>query len=105
MISIYNLWLPTLKLRLSISDNLRDQILLDYLRIAHRNLFNNYYEIPFTVENALIEKHIWYDDEVTKMAVIHLAVTYFSNPDENMEATNVKDDRMVIRIIGNRMVY
>ena len=105
MLDFYKKWLPTLKLRLSISDSLRDQILLEYLKIAHVNLWQNYYELPLDINNEVPTSHPWSDDSKTKLAVIHLAVTYYSNPDINLEATNVRDDRMVIRIIGGRMVY
>lgn len=100
----YKTWLPTLKLRLSLADNYRDTLLLEYLKIAHRNLWINYYEKELVNDEVPLSEK-WATDEITKMATIHLAVTYFSNPDENLEATNVKDDRMVIRIIGHRMVY
>lgn len=105
MLEVYKKWLPTLKLRLSISDPYRDQILTDYLKIAHTNLWQNYYELELDQNNQIPETHEWSSDTITKMAVIHLAVTYYSNPDINLEATNVKDDKMVIRIIGSRMVY
>jgi hypothetical protein len=42
---------------------------------------------------------------MTKMAVLHLAVTLFSNPDINLEAKDVKDDRMIQRIVGSRIGY
>lgn len=105
MTHIYNKWLPLLKMRLSIADNFRDTILIDYLEIAHKNLWKNYYELKLDLDGNVPESHIWSKDTITKMATLHLAVTYFSNPDINLEATNVKDDRMVIRLIGSRMVY
>lgn len=94
-------WLNDLKLRLSISDNYRDKILLDYLKISHEAIWTQYYQLklPFDIT------HPWYQDEKTKMATLHLAVTLFSNPDINLEAKDVKDDRMIMRILADRMSY
>ena len=98
----YKNWLSILKLRLSLNDSLRDNILLDYLKISHENLWTNYYRLEW---NEDVESHPWFNDEKTKLAVIHLSVTLFSNPDENLEAKDVKDDRVIMRLLGNRMVY
>lgn len=97
-------WLSDLKLRLSLSDSLRDNILLDYLKISHRNIWTNYYRLEL-INNEVPEDHPWAYDTITKYATLHLAITLFSNPDENLEAKDVKDDRMIMRILGNRMVY
>lgn len=94
-------WLNDLKLRLSISDSFRDKILLDYLRISHEAIWTQYYQFQLPMDIT----HPWYNDSKTKMATLHLAVTLFSNPDINLEARDVKDDRMVMRILANRMVY
>lgn len=94
-------WLNDLKLRLSISDTFRDQILLDYLRISHEAIWTQYYQLQLPVD----ADHPWYNDFKTKMATLHLAVTLFSNPDINLEARDVKDDRMIMRILADRMKY
>ena len=94
-------WLNDLKLRLSISDTFRDQLLLDYLKISHEAVWTQYYQMPLPTNSY----HPWYRDAKTKMATLHLAVTLFSNPDINLEAKDVKDDRMMMRILADRMVY
>lgn len=105
----YNKWLDPFKIHLSLSldDDSRDEALLFYLEIAHKNIWECYYrldnEFPFASFEAL--NHPWYIDKITQMAVRHLATVLFQNPDENLEATNVKDDRMIMRILGSRMAY
>lgn len=102
---LYLKWLPDFKQRLAISDNYRDNLLIDYLYEAHKMLWDVYYELnlnTFDVDGAM---HPWYSDTTTKLAVFHLAVTLYENPDENIQAQNVKDDRVVIRIIRSRMKY
>lgn len=98
-------WLEQLKLNLSIADNNRDDILLDYIEIAHENIWTQYYELELDNENKVPENHKWAYDLKTKLATLHLAAIYFSNPDINMEATNVVDGRMIYRILGARISY
>lgn len=102
---LYLKWLPEFKQRLSISDNFRDPLLIDYLYISHKNLWSLYYELPFNQFEEPSENHPWFSDPTTKLAVFHLAVGLYENPDETYQAQNVKDDRVIIRIIGERMKY
>lgn len=94
-------WLNDLKLRLAISDNVRNSLLLEYLQVSHENIWTQYYgfQLPIDIN------HDWASDKTTKLATLHLAVTLFNNPDVNLEAQNVKDDRMLMRILGSRMRY
>lgn len=106
----YNAWLRDLKIHLALSldDITRDDTLLILLEIAHKNIWECYYRFDqkdFAFASLKALQHPWYSDKITKMAVNHLATTIFQNPDENLEATNVKDDRMIMRIIGSRMSY
>ena len=101
----YKEWLPTFKLLISIADVVRDAVLLDYLEIAHKNIWTNYYRLPLAEDGSIPLLHAWSKDTMTKMAVLHLAVTLFSNPDINLEAKDVKDDRMIQRIVGSRIGY
>lgn len=101
---LYIKWLPEFKQRIAISDNLRDNLLTDYLYIAHKNLWTRYYELPLLNDEPNIY-HNWYSDTITKIAVFHLATGLYENPDEVFQSQNVKDDRVIIRIIGERMKY
>jgi len=101
----YKNWLADLKLRLSIADTIRDNILLEYLQIAHINIWKDYYRLSLNPAEEIPMENPWAQDSKTKMATLHLAVTFFSNPDINLEARDVKDDRMIQRIIGSRMGY
>lgn len=94
-------WLNDLKLRLAISDNVRNPLLLEYLQIALENIWTQYYGFQLPVDFT----HEWISDKATKLATLHLAVTLFNNPDINLEAQNVRDDRMLMRILGSRMRY
>ena len=102
----YTQWLPSLKTQLAISelDTSRDDTLLSYLEIAHKNIWECFYRLnDFNSLNAI--HHDWFSDAPTKLATLHLAATYFTNPDENVEAQNVVDNRMVMRLLGSRMNY
>lgn len=105
----YNKWLNEIKIHLSLSldDDSRDNHLLAYLEIAHKNLWECYYrfdgEYGFYSQKGVT--HQWYSDNITKMAVFHLTAVFFQNPDEILEVRNFKDDRMIMRIIGSRMSY
>lgn len=94
-------WLRDYKLALAISDTLRDSVLWTYLELAREAIWTQYYGFELPVD----EFHDWARDSKTKMATIHLAVTYFSNPDINLEARDVKDSRMIFRILGSRTNY
>lgn len=96
-------WLYALKLRLAISDDLRDELLLNYIEVAHKNIWTQYYELK--LENNEIPDHNWAWDKTTKLAVLHLAATYFENPDIVLQADKVSDTRMIYRILGGRVSY
>lgn len=98
----YDEWLFQLKQNLAISDNSRDNILLDYLDIAHQNIWTQYLKLP-------LEKFNWDHplsfDKRVKLATIHLAASYFTNPDDTKQGQNVIDKRMIFRLLGELMNY
>ncbi|MCS4536742.1 hypothetical protein NXS15_01175 [Mycoplasma sp. CSL7475-4] len=103
-ISQQEFWLYSLKLNLAITDNERDNELLELIDIAHVNIWTQYYELK--LENGRVpELHPWAYDIITKRAVLHLAATYFMNPDVNMQGGSVIDNRMLYRILGGRIKY
>ena len=101
----YKDWIYDLKLMLSIADTIRDAFLTDYVEIAHKNIWTNYYRLELDEKGEIPTTHVWAFDKQTKMATLHLAVTLFSNPDINLEGKDVKDDRMIQRIVGSRIGY
>lgn len=94
-------WLKDLKIQLSIQDEYRDDILTEYLNISREAIWTQYYELNLPID----ETHIWASDSKTKMATLHLGITLFSNPDINLQAKDVRDDRMIYRILSNRVNY
>lgn len=97
-------WLESLKKNLAISDSYRDDILLEYIDVAHRNVWTQYYQLDL-VNDLVPDDHDWAYDHVTKLATLHLAATYFSNPDEDKRGSNLIDNRMIYRILGSRVNY
>lgn len=94
----------SLKLNLAISDDLRDETLLEYIEVAHKNIWTQYYELK--LENDEVpSKHKWAWDRTTKLATLHLATTYFENPDVILQSDKTLDTRMIYRILGNRVNY
>ncbi|UWD34059.1 phage head-tail connector protein [Mesomycoplasma molare] len=98
-------WLDQIKINLSIADNQRDEILLDYIEIAHENIWTQYYELKLDDYGQIPKEHPWAYDLKTKLATLHLAAIYFSNPDTTNQAKDVIDERMLYRILGGRISY
>ncbi|QJR43631.1 hypothetical protein HLA87_02430 [Mycoplasma miroungigenitalium] len=97
-------WLYSLKLNLAITDNERDAELIELIDIAHINIWTQFYELKLE-NDAIPSSHPWAFDNITKRATLHLAATYFMNPDINMQGSNVIDNRMIYRILGGRVKY
>ncbi|TDV23501.1 gp6-like head-tail connector protein [Mycoplasmopsis mustelae] len=97
-------WLQQLKQNLAIADDSRDDLLLDYIEIARENIWKQYYELE-TDENGIPDEHPWSWDLKTKLATLHLAALYVSNPDTNNIANSVIDSRMIFKILGDRIPY
>ncbi|WP_322912713.1 hypothetical protein [Mycoplasmopsis felis] len=98
------LWLDQLKQNLAIADNLRDNVLLDYIEVARENIWLQYYELDFK-NGEIPEDHPWAWDKKTMLATLHLAATYFMNPDITQRGNNIIDERMIYRILGDRVSY
>ncbi|WGI36486.1 phage head-tail connector protein [Mesomycoplasma lagogenitalium] len=98
-------WLEQLKSNLAIADNERDELLLDYIEIARKNIWTQYYELELNESEEVPELHKWSQDLKTKLATLHLAAIYVSNPDINMETSGLIDSRMIFRILGDRINY
>ncbi|WLP85289.1 phage head-tail connector protein [Mycoplasma seminis] len=99
-------WLETLKTRLAISGNYQDEILVEYIAIAHRNIWTQYYNLELDEHNIVPAENEWAYDFVTKQGTLHLAALYFSNPTETTETKNtIVDQRMLYKILGNRVFY
>ncbi|MCU9934740.1 hypothetical protein NWE61_06735 [Mycoplasmopsis felis] len=82
------LWLDQLKQNLAIADNLRDNVLLDYIEVARENIWLQYYELDFK-NGEIPEDHPWAWDKKTMLATLHLAATYFMNPDITQRGNNI----------------
>ncbi|MHA3795757.1 hypothetical protein [Mycoplasma sp. VS31B] len=99
-------WVESLKQRLAIADDYSDDTLAEYIAIAHRNVWTQYYQLELNQYEAVPHEHPWAYDFVTKQGTLHLAALYFSNPTTTTE-TNVTviDQRMLYKILGSRINY
>ncbi|MFV8477829.1 hypothetical protein [Mycoplasma sp. VS410B] len=98
-------WIQSLKQRLAIVDDYENDTLAEYIAIAHRNIWTQYYQLA--LENDIVPSdHPWAYDFVTKQGTLHLAALYFSNPTTTTETNNtVIDQRMLYKILGSRVNY
>ena len=102
----YGIWLREFKYHIAMAqeDESKNEMLKTYLYAAHKHIWDCYYRIG---EFELLEtsEHPWFTDQLTKLATFHVATTLVTNPDVNLEARDVKDERMIFRILGSRVNY
>lgn len=98
-------WLYSLKRNLAIVDDYRDDDLLEYISIAHRNIWTQYYLFKLLPNGRIPLDHDYSFDIITKRAVLHLAATYFSNPDEDKHAKDLVNSNIIVKLLGARFKY
>ncbi|MBT1315979.1 hypothetical protein [Mycoplasmopsis bovis] len=97
-------WLNSFKNHLRIYDDLQDEALFEYLQIARKNIWTQFYN--FKLINGDIDiTHPWANDLITKRATFHLAATYVVNPDIFAKGSQIIDDKNIYRILGDRVSY
>lgn len=97
-------WLFDFKKQNAISFDFKDEIILDYLELARKQIWTLYYGLKLEENQLIPDEHPWAWDLQTKWATIHLAATLHNNPDSNLELrpSSLKN-AVLLKLVGDRL--